>query len=87
MECFFGKFKKIVFVCKLVFNSKKNFWNVLKLVNSSYFLKGFHNINITRNIKGELSFRDRWTPKLTKGSYNSSNWVEGYEIVTDKYTL
>ena len=37
--------------------------------------------------KGELSFGGRWTPKLTKGPYNSSNWVEGYEIVTDKYTL
>ena len=29
----------------------------------------------------------RWAPKLTKGPYNSSNWVEGYEIVTDKYTF
>ena len=37
--------------------------------------------------KGELSFGTRWAPKLTKGSYNSSNWVEGYEIVMDKYTL
>ena len=37
--------------------------------------------------KGELSFGGRWDPKLTKGPYNSSNWVEGYEIVTDKYTL
>ena len=36
---------------------------------------------------GELSFGGRWVSKLTKGSYNSSNWVEGYEIVTDKYTL
>ena len=36
---------------------------------------------------GELSFRGRWTCKLIKGSSNSSNWVEGYEIVTDKYTL
>ena len=35
----------------------------------------------------ELSFGGRWTPKLTKGPYNSSNWVEGYEIVIDKYTL
>ena len=26
-------------------------------------------------------------PKLTKCPYNSSNWVEGYEIVTDKYIL
>ena len=38
-------------------------------------------------IKGELSFGGRWVPKLTKGPYNSSNWVEGYEIVMDKYTL
>ena len=36
---------------------------------------------------GELSFGGRWASKLTKGSYNSWNWVEGYEIVTDKYTL
>ena len=36
---------------------------------------------------GELSFEVRWTPKLTKSPYNSSNWVEGYEIITDKYTL
>ena len=36
---------------------------------------------------GELSFGGRWAPKLTKGPYNSSNWVEGYEIVMDKYTL
>ena len=36
---------------------------------------------------GELSFGGRWAPKLTKGSYNSSNWVEGYKIVMDKYTL
>ena len=38
-------------------------------------------------ILGELSFGGRWVPKLTKGPYNSSNWVEGYEIVMDKYTL
>ena len=37
--------------------------------------------------KGELSFGGGWAPKLTKGSYNSWNWVEGYEIVMDKYTL
>ena len=37
-------------------------------------------------IKGRIIFWG-WTPKLTKCSYNSSNWVEGYEIVTDKYTL
>ena len=36
---------------------------------------------------GELSFGGRWAPKLTKGPYNSSNWVKGYEIVIDKYTL
>ena len=35
---------------------------------------------------GELSFGGRWAPKLTKGPYNSLNWVEGYEIVMDKYT-
>ena len=38
-------------------------------------------------VLGELSFGGRWTPKLTKDPYNSSNWVEGYEIVMDKYTL
>ena len=36
---------------------------------------------------GELSFEGRWPPKLTKDPYNSSNWVEGYEIITDKYIL
>ena len=36
---------------------------------------------------GELCFGGRWVPKLTKGPYNFSNWVEGYEIVIDKYTL
>ena len=36
---------------------------------------------------GKLSFGGRWAPKLTKNLYNSSNWVEGYEIVMDKYTL
>ena len=42
---------------------------------------------IVNTLKGELSFGGRWAPKLTKGPYNSLNWVEGYEIVTDKYTL
>ena len=37
--------------------------------------------------KGELCFGGRRGSKLTKGSYNSSNWVEGYEIVMNKYTL
>ena len=36
---------------------------------------------------GELSFEGRWPPKLTKDPYNSSNWVEGYEIITVKYIL
>ena len=36
---------------------------------------------------GELSFGSRWAHKLTKGPYNSSNWVEEYKIVTDKYTI
>ena len=36
---------------------------------------------------GELCFGGRWVPKLTKGSYNFLNWVEGYEIVMDKYIL
>ena len=36
---------------------------------------------------GELSFGGRWAPKITKGPYNASNWVEGYEIITDKYIL
>ena len=36
---------------------------------------------------GELAFEGRWASKLTKGEYNSLNWVEGYEIVIDKYTL
>ena len=35
----------------------------------------------------ELCFRGRYAPKLTKGLYNSSNWVERYEIVTNKYIL
>ena len=39
------------------------------------------------NDLGELCFGGRWAPKLTKDPYNSSNWVEGYEIVMDKYTL
>ena len=43
--------------------------------------------NVCFRNQGELSFGDRWAPKLTKGPYNSSNWVEGYEIVMDKYTL
>ena len=47
----------------------------------------FINLYVKRIILGELSFGGRWAPKLTKGPYNSSNWVEGYEIVTDKYTL
>ena len=44
-------------------------------------------LNTPQIKKGELSFGGRWAPKLTKGPYNSSNWVEGYEIVMDKYTL
>ena len=36
---------------------------------------------------GELCFGGRWAPKLTKGPYNPSNWVEGYAIVMDKYTF
>ena len=46
------------------------------------WVEGYH-----PSVMGELCFGGRWTPKLTKGPYNSSNWVEGYEIVTDKYTL
>ena len=42
---------------------------------------------VRNNLLGELSFEGKWTLKLTKGPYKSSNWVEGYEIVTDKYTL
>ena len=45
------------------------------------------NFPFSKTKKGELSLGGRWVPKLTKGPYNSSNWVEGYEIVTDKYTL
>ena len=36
---------------------------------------------------GELSFGGKWAPKLTKDLCNSSNWVEEYEIVMDKYTF
>ena len=44
-------------------------------------------MNLFNLLKGELSLGGRWTLKLTKGPYNYSNWVKGYEIVTDKYTL
>ena len=47
----------------------------------------YQNCPLTKTFKGELYFGGRWVPKLTKGPYNSLNWVEGYEIVTDKYTL
>ena len=58
-----------------------NIKTLLILIN---YQKGY---TILIKKKGELSFGGRWAPKLTKCPHNSSNWVEGYEIVTDKYTL
>ena len=62
-----------------------NLFNKEIVFESTYIIQS--RLEFTHLIMGELSFGGRWTPKLTKGPYNSSNWVEGYEIVTDKYTL
>ena len=62
----------------------------LKIINYNFFFKKIEIICINRRVLfflGELAFEGRWASKLTKGEYNSLNWVEGYEIVMDKYTL
>ena len=74
ISCFVNNLNDEIKVEVRVFhlNSMTNLAGLGQLQMGNY--KGF-NIQV-KYFKGELCFRGRWAPKLTKGPCNSSNWAQ-----------